>query len=112
MYGQRHGGTEQRRPRTPARTVPAPQVAAPPARRAGGPGRVSPAEVAALQNTAGNQAATAIVQRARESRMDADAPARESTPPTDEAALQASQAPDAVMVRLSASIEAHTLKKK
>ncbi|WP_405606764.1 PE-PGRS family protein [Streptomyces sp. NBC_00076] len=112
MYGQRHGDTEQKRPRTPARTVPAPQVAAPPVRGVGGPGRVSPAEVAALQSAAGNQAATAIVQRARESQMEADALARENTPPADEAALQASQAPDAVMVRLSASIEAHTLQKK
>jgi len=112
MYGQRHGDTEQGRPRTPARTAPAPQVAAPSVRGAGGPGRVSLAEVAALQSAAGNRAATAIVQRARESRMEADAPARESTPPADEAALQASQDPDAVMVRLSASIEAHTLQKK
>ncbi|MFE4537999.1 DUF4157 domain-containing protein [Streptomyces scopuliridis] len=98
--------------RTAARTVPAPQVAAPPVRGAGGPGRESPAEVAALQSAAGKQAATAIVQRAGESQTEADAPARESTPPADEAALQASQDPDAVMVRLSASIEAHTLQEK
>ncbi|MER5214905.1 DUF4157 domain-containing protein [Streptomyces sp. NPDC002838] len=69
-------------------------------------------EVAALQTAAGNQATTEIVQRAGESQMEADAPARESTPPADEAELLASQDPDAVMVRLSASIEAHTLQKK
>ncbi|MER6154071.1 PE-PGRS family protein [Streptomyces sp. NPDC001868] len=73
---------------------------------------MSPAEVAAFQIAVGNRAATAIVQRARESQMEADAPARESTPPADEAALQASRDPDAVMVRLSASIEARTLQKK
>ncbi|GCB46901.1 PE-PGRS family protein [Streptomyces sp. NL15-2K] len=109
MYGQRHGDTEHRRPRTPARTVPAPQVAAPPVHGAGGPGRVSPAEVAARQSAAGNQVATAIVQRAREGQAEADAPARESTPPADEAALEASRDPDTVMVRLSASIDEHTL---
>ncbi len=110
MYEQRHADTERRRPRTPARTVPAPRVAAPPV-RADGPGRVSPADVAALQSAAGNQAATAIVQRTRDSEREVDASARESAPPADEAALQTSQDPDAVMVRLSASIEAHTLQK-
>ncbi|CAM5266154.1 hypothetical protein SALBM311S_01001 [Streptomyces alboniger] len=112
MYGQRHGDTEQEAAEDTGadRARPAGGRATRP--RGGRPGPGEPAEVAALQSAAGNQAAAAIVQRARESQMEADAPARESTPPADEAALQVSQATDAVMVRLSASIEAHTLQKK
>ncbi|MFI1728876.1 DUF4157 domain-containing protein [Streptomyces acidicola] len=73
---------------------------------------VGPAEVATLQSAAGNQAATASVQRAGEDVIEAEAPTRESTPPADEAALEVSTDPDAVMVRLTASIEAHTLQTK
>ncbi|MCD9875126.1 PE-PGRS family protein [Streptomyces guryensis] len=72
---------------------------------------VQAAEAGARAYTTGNQAATASVQRAEEGVMEADAPTRASTPPADEAALLVSTDLDAVMVRLSASLEANALQK-
>ncbi|MFG2147112.1 PE-PGRS family protein [Streptomyces sp. NPDC048696] len=83
-----------------------------PVRTGSGPGRPNSPEIAALQRTSGNRAAATAVQRARQDEADADARANESPRPADEADLQSSRDPQAVMVRLSASIEANALQKK
>ena len=92
MHAQRqqHRETEQTRPRTPPRTVD------------------DPTGLLALQRAAGNQAVTATVQRMMQAEAETNAPA----PPADEAALQASTDPNAVIVRLAASLEEHAIQKK
>ncbi|MFF4657350.1 PE-PGRS family protein [Streptomyces sp. NPDC001381] len=108
MHAQRqHGDGEQRRPGVPARTVPV-------ARGTAGAGRDGdgPAGLLALQRAAGNRAVTATVQRMLREETEAGAPAGARTPPADEAALRVSTDPDAVIVRLSASLEEHAIQKK
>ena len=76
-------------------------------RRPGFPSRTvdDPTGLLALQRTAGNRAVTTAVQRGRQGETKADAP-------PDEASLETSTDPDAVIVRLARSIEEHARQKK
>ncbi|MGW0575948.1 PE-PGRS family protein [Streptomyces sp. NPDC002920] len=84
---QQDRDTEQKRPKTPSRNV------------------KDPTGMLALQRAAGNRAVTATVQRM----VDEETAA---SPPLDEASLETSTDPDAVMVRLARSIEKYALQEK
>ncbi|QFR02193.1 PE-PGRS family protein [Streptomyces phaeolivaceus] len=83
-------------------------------RRSSVPSRTvdDPTGLLALQHAAGNRAVAATVQRVQQQQEQVQEQEIEAGPPPDEASLQTSTDPDAVIVRLARSSEQHARQKK